>query len=175
LVPAEVVKAAAKERAEKHEAAGKENLAKYGAKWTADLKEMTPPDAAVVGQIRGREFKPDSVTLQPGGRLVLRQGTGTRPDVEVELWLILKPNESVENKTYQVGKGVKAAVTPHIRLATLPEGAKLPKSESFVANYSLKLTFEAKGKDGSIPGTIYLCTPDGAKSFLAGKFSVKEN
>jgi hypothetical protein len=175
LVPVEVVNAAAKERAAKREAAGKENMAKYGAKWTADLKEMTPPDAPAVGVIRGREFKPDAVTLQPGGRLNFRQGTGTRPDVEVELWLILKPNESVENKTYDVGRGVKAAVTPHVRLATLPEGAKLPKSESFVANYSLKLTFGTKDKDGAIPGTIYLCTPDAAKSFLAGKFTVKGN
>jgi hypothetical protein len=174
LVPAEVVKAAAKERAEKQEAADKENVAKYGAKWTTDLKEMTAPDAPAVGVIRGREFKPDAVTLQPGGKLLFRQGSGMYPDVEVELWLILKPNESVENKTYEVGKGVKSAVTPHVRLATLPEGAKFPKSEAFLANYSLKLTFAAKDKDGSIPGTIYLCTPDTAHSFLAGKFAAKE-
>jgi hypothetical protein len=175
LVPDEVVKAIAKDRAEKQDAAAKENLAKYGAKWTADLNEMTPPDAPAVGVIRGREFKPDKVTLKSGGKLVFSQGTGTRPDVEVELWLILKPNESVENKTYQIGKGIKADVTPHVTLSVIPEGAKLPKRESFVANYSLKLTFAAKDKDGSIPGTIYLCTPDTTKSFLAGKFSVKEN
>lgn len=174
LVPVEVVKAAAKERTEKQEAADKENVAKYGAKWTTDLKEMTPPDAPAVGLIRGREFKPDAVTMQPGGRLVFRQGGGTWPDVEVELWLILKPNESVENKTYEVGKGLKPAVTPHIRLGTLPEGAKVPKSESFVTGYSLKLTFAAKDKDGAIPGTIYLCTPDTARSWFAGKFTLKE-
>jgi hypothetical protein len=173
LVPDAVVKAAAKERAEKQSAAGKENMEKYGAKWTADLKEMTPPDAPAVGVIRGREFKPDTVTLQPGGRLVFREGSGTFANAEVELWLILKPNESVENKTYEVGRGVRAAVTPHVRIATLPEGAKVPRQESFVANYSLKLTFGAKDNDGAIPGTIYLCTPDAARSFFAGKFSAK--
>jgi hypothetical protein len=174
LVPAEVVKAAAKERAEKQAAAGKESLAKYGAKWTADPKEMTPPDAPAVGLIRGKEFKPDAVTVQPGGKLLFRQGSGRWPDAEVELWLILKANESVENKTYEVGKGLNPPVTPHVRLATLPEGARVPRSESFLANYSLKLTFAAKDADGSIPGTIYLCTPDAARSWLAGKFSVKE-
>jgi hypothetical protein len=174
LVPEEVVKAAAKERSEKQTAAGKDNLEKYGAKWTADLKEMTPPDAPAVGMIRGREFKPDKVTLQPGGRLVFRQGSGTFADAEVELWLITKPNESVENKTYEVGRGVRPMVTPHVRLATMPEGAKVPRQESFLTNYSLKLTFGAKDKDGSIPATIYLCTPDAVRSFFAGKFTVKE-
>ncbi len=174
LVPAEVVKAAAKDRAGKLEAAGKENVVKFGAKWTADPKEMTPPDAAAVGLIRGREFKPDTVAVTTGGHLAFRQGAGPRPDVKVDLWLILKPDESVENKTYEVGKGLTPAVTPHVRLTTLAAGAKLPKSEAFLANYSLKLTFAARDKDGSIPGTIYLCTPDAAKSFFAGKFTATD-
>jgi len=114
------------------------------------------------------------VTLQPGGKLLFRQGSGRWPDAEVELWLILKPSESVENKTYEVGKGAKPAVTPHVRLATTPEGSQVPRSESHLTNYSLRLTFAAKDKDGAIPGTIYLCTPDAARSWLAGKFAVKE-
>jgi hypothetical protein len=94
--------------------------------------------------------------------------------VEVELWLILKPNESVENKTYEVGRGLRPPVTPHVRLATMAEGAKVPRSVSFLANYSLKLTFSAKDADGAIPGTIYLCAPDAARSWFAGKFTAKE-
>ena len=35
---------------------------------------MTPPDAPAAGTIRGKEFRPDKVVLEPGGRLVLRQG-----------------------------------------------------------------------------------------------------
>jgi hypothetical protein len=174
LVPDEVVKAAAKERAEKQGTVDKENLAKLGAKWTANLKEMNAPDAPAVGLIRGREFKPDSVVVEPGGWLVFRQGARTRPDVKVDVTLFLKPNESLENKTYEVGKGIMPALPPHIRISTLPKGAKLLKTEPFVSNYSLKLTFGAKDKDGSIPGTIYLCTPDAARSWLAGKFTVKE-
>lgn len=175
LVPDEVVRAQAKERADKQAAADKGNTAKYGAKWTADLKEMTPPDAPAVGLVRGREFKPDSVTLQAGGWLSFKQGSGRFPAVEVSLVLTgLKPNESVANKTYEVGKGTSPALSPHIRLSTLPAGAKVPKTEPFVTGYALKLTFGAKDKDGSIPGTIYLCTPDAARSWVAGKFTVKE-
>ena len=54
------------------------------------------------------------------------------------------------------------------------EGAKVPRSESFLANYSLKLTFSAKDADGAIPGTIYLRAPDAARSWFAGKFTARE-
>lgn len=179
LVPDEVVKAQAKERADKQATADKDNTEKLGAKWTADLKAMTPPDAPAVGMVRGVEFKPDRVTLEPGGWLYFRQGGGKPgmffPDAEVSLWMpSLKPNESVAGKTIEVGKGTNPGLAPHVRISTLPDGAKVPKTEPFVANYTLKLTFGDKDKDGSIPGTIYLCTPDAAKSFVAGKFTVKE-
>jgi hypothetical protein len=175
LVPEEVVKAQAKARAEKQATTDKESVAKLGAKWTADLKEMTPPDAPAIGMVRGREFKPDAVTLETGGWLYFRKGAGRFPEAEVSLWLPgLKPNESVANKTIEVGKGTNPTLVPHVRLSTLPAGAKVPKIEPFVTNYSLKLAFGVKDKDGSIPGTIYLCTPDAARSWVAGKFTVKE-
>ena len=74
VVPNEVVAAAAKERTAKQGVTDKANLEKLGAKWTANLKEMKAPDAPAVGMIRGREFKPDSVRLDPGGWLVFQQG-----------------------------------------------------------------------------------------------------
>ena len=101
-------------------------------------------------------------------------GREARPDVKVDVTLFLQGNESLENKSYEVGRGVMPPLSPHIRIATLPKGARLLKVEPFVNNYSLKLSFGAKDKDGAIPGTIYLCTPDAARSWLAGKFTVKE-
>jgi hypothetical protein len=172
LVPEAVVRASIKEPAtEKSGMSDKESLAKYGAKWTKDLKEMTPPDAPVVGVIRGREFKPDSVTLQRTGHLTFRQGLGTVPDVEVDLMFVVKPRETVENRTIEVGEGRRPQFTPLVRLTTLPEGKKAATPDSFPWNYSLRLTLGAKNKDGTVPGTIYLCTPDAARSFLAGKFT----
>ncbi len=165
LVPPEVVKAQAKERAEKAEAAGKENLEKYGAKWTMSLKDMTPPDAPAVGVIRGKEFKPDSVLIERRW-LVFRQGEkGGKADVEVKLWLAPLHADSLENKTFEIPTTKFGG--PHVELATT-------KRESFLNKYALKLTFGAKDADGNLPGTIYLCTPDAGHSFLAGTFMVKE-
>ena len=172
LVPAEVVKAAAKEKAAKDEQANKANQEKYGVKWTVKLDEMTPPEAPVVGVIKGKEFKPETVALQPGGWLVFRQGEkGAFADVEVKLWLIPKAGESLENKTYEIAASKSGG--PHVQMSTMPAGRKLPQTESFLTRYALKLTFGAKAGDGSIPGTIYLCTPDSGKSFLAGSFTAK--
>ncbi|HEX4588926.1 MAG TPA: hypothetical protein VH120_03295 [Gemmataceae bacterium] len=176
LVPAEVVKARAKERAAKDEQTGKENQEKYGFKWTTSLKEMIPPNEPVVGLIRGKEFKPDTVTLDPGNWLTFRQGVkGRYADIEVKLWLLPKAGESVENKTYEIGPaGAKAGEsTPHVEIATMAENARIPQRQSFLNKYALKLSLGAKGADGSIPGTIYLCTPDANKSFLAGQFAAK--
>jgi len=50
---------------------------------------------------------------------------------------------------------------------------RVPKSETVMNRYALKLTFGAKDANGDIPGTIYLCTSDAAKSFLAGSFTAK--
>jgi hypothetical protein len=175
MVPSEVVRAQAKDRAAKQEVAGKANQEKYGAKWTMALKDMTPPDAPVIGLIRGQELQPDVIVLEPGGRLKFSKGTGFFAEVEASLTLFLKPGESLANKKYEVAPTVAApAGTPHIHIATLGKGAKIPKTESFINRYALILSFGAKDAQGDIPGTIYLCTPDVGRSFLAGKFTVRE-
>jgi hypothetical protein len=134
---------------------------------------MNPPDGPAVGVILGREFKPDLVTLR-GSRLLFRQGEkGAFADAEVALTLPLK-GESVENKAYEIkAASANPVSSPIVALATMPEGSRVPKTETFMNRYALKLNFGAKGDDGMVPGTIYLCTPDTGKSFFAGKFTVK--
>lgn len=173
LVPAAVLKARAQERAAKAAQVAKEQQEKYGAKWTINLKEMTPPDAPAIGVIRGREFKPESVVLR-GSRLTFRQGVkGVFADVEVSLTLPLK-GRSPENKTYEIKPAAANPVgSPIVRLATMPAAGGTPQAETVMNRYALKLTFAAKDADGGIPGTIYLCTSDAGRSFLAGKFTVK--
>jgi hypothetical protein len=173
MVPAEVLKARAQERAAKDAQAAKENQEKYGAKWTMALADMTPPGASAIGVIRGKEFKPDAVAFR-GSRLVFRQGgTAAFADVEVSLTLSLK-GESAENKSYEIKPAAANPVgSPVVRLATKAADNGVPQSETFMNRYALKLTFAAKDADGNIPGTIYLCTPDSGKSFLAGTFTAK--
>jgi hypothetical protein len=178
LVPPEVVRAAAKEKAEKDAKAGEENLEKYGTKWTLDPKEVKIPDAEAVGMIRGRELKPDTVTYRKGGTIEFRQGKqGAFAEAQISIWLIHDANASIANQTFEISPTGKAPEkTPHVSISTLPPKARVPGTESFLTNkdYLLKLTFGEKDKDGNIPGTIYLATKDKAKSFFAGKFTVTE-
>lgn len=183
LVPPEVVAAAnkqkavkdaklAKEKAVGDDKVAQENFKKYGFKWTLDLKEMTAPDAPVVGTIGGREFKPDAVTLT-GGQLVFRQGAGFFAELEAGATLFLKGGETVENRTYELSpaKGVPQG-SPFLYTAVMAKDAKLPTRETFTGKYALKLTFGAKADDGIVPGTIYFCAPDATRSYFAGTFNV---
>ena len=173
LVPPEVVKAAAKEKAAKDEAAGKDNLEKYGAKWTMALKDMTPPDGPARGLLRGKEFKPDAASIQ-GGNFEMKQGTGVFPEGQITIFFLYKDGDPVENKTFEIAPATRPGVSkPHVHISTMEKNARVPKSEAFGDKYALKVTFGAKGSDGSIPGTIYLCTPDAKRSFVAGSFTVK--
>jgi hypothetical protein len=174
LIPKEAQQAAAKAQAAKQEESNKEAMEKYGFKWTLKLDEMTPPIAPVSGRVCGAEFKPDSVTLRAGGQLDFRQGERGVPDGQVIIFLNLKPNESVENRTFEINPAQRTpGLKPSIHLAGKPADARVPKRDIATDKYALKLTFEAKAADGTIPGTIYLCTSDSARSFIAGKFDVK--
>lgn len=175
LVPADVLKARAAERAAKNQEAGKANLEKYGVQWTTKLAEMTPPDAPVIGVLHGKEFIPEIVAIEPGNNLVFRKGKkDSFWEFEVKLWLLPPRGESIENKTYEIAAAAtNPPRSPHVNFSTMGEGDRLPKSEAFLNRYALKLTLGAKDDNGNIPGTIYLCTPDAGHSFIAGKFTAK--
>jgi hypothetical protein len=173
LVPPEVIKANKKDKADKQDAMDKENNDKFGAKWTMDFKEMTPPDAKVTGLVMGKEFKPDTIKME-NGWLIFRKGSGFFAEAEVKMWLLSGFSESVENRTFKIDVGSKSVETPHIHVSVMPKGARIPTTEIHLNKYAMKLTFGEKDKDGNIPGTIYLCTPDTGHSFIAGKFVVKE-
>ena len=152
LVPADVVKAAAKEKAKKEVAAGEENLEKYGAKWTMKLKEMTPPDKKVTGLLFGREFTPDKV-VSKNGWLTFQIGEELIPDTKLDLVLFLKDGEKLENKTINITPAAfNPPDSPHIHASSNRKG-KAPDVDGFVSNYALKLTFGEKDKSGEIPGT----------------------
>ncbi len=173
LVPPDVMRAAAKDKSDKNQQAAKAGQEKVGVKWTLNLKAMTFPDAPVVGLIRGREFRPDKIELDPAGTLVFRQGQGFFADVQVDIVLFLKPGEALANKTITIAPAnFNPAGSPHLRLSTLAPNGKVPDTDPILSNYALKLTFSAKDKDGYTTGRIYLCTSDAAKSVLAGNFTV---
>jgi hypothetical protein len=171
FIPKEVQEAAAKERATKAEEAGKEAMEKYGFKWTLKLDEMTPPDAPVAGKVCGVDFKPDAVSISAGGQVRFRQGAGGIPEGDVIIYLDLKPNDALESREFEVKPGPPGRGKSYsIHLSGKEKGSRTPKREIVTSNYAMKLAFGMKEADGTIPGTIYLCTSDAGHSFLAGKF-----
>ena len=163
--------AESKEDAATAEERAKEQMEKFGFKWTLKVEEMTAPDKPVSGLILGKEFKPDSIALETGGTLRFRQGAGKTPDVDVRIVMFTSPKDKFENRTIEVKPSRNSGNVPTILLTTHDATGKPTASSSF-DKYAMKLHFGAKGPDGMVPCTIYLCTSDASKSFMAGKFAV---
>jgi hypothetical protein len=146
-------------------------MAKFGFKWTLKTEEMTAPDKPVAGLILGKEFKPDSIVRESSGNLRFRQGDAKTPDAEVRIVMFTSPSQKFENRTIEVKPDRKTASMPTILLTSHDPATKIPTTSSF-DKYAMKLHFGARGRDGMVPCTIYLCTADEKRSFMAGKFSV---
>jgi hypothetical protein len=160
-----------KEEAAESEQRAKEAMEKFGFKWTLKTEEMFAPEKPVIGLIHGREFKPDSIVLETGGTLRFRQGDKQSPDGEVRIVMFASPKDKFDNRTIEVNHARKSGNAPTILLSTKDPGSRTPKTSSF-DKYAMKLSFGAKGPGGMVPCTIYLCSSDADKSFMAGKFRV---
>ena len=102
----------------------------------------------------------------------LRQGKDVFPDADINVFLFLKPGESLEGKTYEVAATDEVKVgAPHVHIHRIPTGEKLPKGMAYPNKFAMKLEF-GKAKDGKIPGKIYVCLPDEQKSYVAGTFAI---
>jgi hypothetical protein len=164
--------AESKEDAAKAEERAKEAMAKFGFKWTLKPEEMTAPDKPVVGLIHGKEFNPDAITLEAGGILRFRQGTKATPEAEVRIVIFTSPKDKFEDRTIEIRPDRKSGNTPTILFTTHDPTTRTPTTNSFFDKYAMKLHFGAKGSDGMVSCTICLCTSDGNKSFVAGKFTL---
>ncbi len=164
--------AESKEDAAKAEERAKEAMAKFGFKWTLKLEEMTAPDKPVAGLILGKEFKPDTIVLESGGILQFRKGNKATPEVDVRIAMFSSPKDKFEDRTIEIKLDRKSGITPTILLTTHDPATRIPTASSSFDKYAMKLHFGTKGSDGIVPCTIYLCTADVNKSFMAGKFTL---
>ena len=141
-----------------------------GPAWTTDLAKMKAPDAPAAGWVRGADFKVEEATLTPGnGFLTLRQGKPFAPGSYLTLQLgFQKTLADLEGKTITVPGKQPFSGMIWAQLGRTPEGQKLPKIQMFT-EYTMKLEF-GKGEGLKLPGKIYICLPDEAKSVIAGKF-----
>lgn len=137
-------------------------------KWKKDLKNVKIPAAPAKGTIHGEAFVSKSVKLE-NGILTIRDGDEFFPDHAVLVFLFLKKDETPEGKSFNINRKSSFG-SPHIHMKWKIENSKVPKTEIFTKNYSMRLNLGTI-EDGKLPGKIYLCLPDEMKSVVAGSFT----
>lgn len=133
--------------------------------WTLNLTGRAIPEAPATGQLNRRGFMPDRATVQ-GGTLTLRQGSKTPAEMSAAVYLFAKQGEDLAGQTINVDTAWTNA--PKVTLRWKDEQQQ-PVTRNYREGYALKIQFGAAA-NGRLPGRIYLCLPDGEKSFVAGAF-----
>jgi hypothetical protein len=141
--------------------------------WTLDLTKATFPKKAAAGQIHGQDFVCQEAVLQ-NGLLVLRSGRGWQSVMAANVFI--STNAFSTNASEILSDGSFAVNTNHAGLAPSVslfwrEG-DLRVMQMFTNGFAMKLEF-GKISGGKLPGKIYLCLPDEAKSCVAGTFTAE--
>ena len=157
---------------EKVETAGQQtpsptNASASAIEWKLDLSGIKIPDANAAGKIHGRDFNHERAILQ-GGQLFLRLGSSGLTDLGVAIYLPQMQGEAWSGQSVKIDTNLPRA--PRVQLRWKDNGA--PRTENFTGGYAMKLEFGQAAND-RIPGKIYLCAPDDAKSCVAGIFDAE--
>jgi hypothetical protein len=134
--------------------------------WRADVSKIPIPKRAAAGKIHGRTFTVTTAEFM-NGALSLRQGNDLFGDLAFKIDLSLKSGEKVDGRSFVIGKA--DFHSPSVRMHWRALKASLPETR-FIDNYSMRLQF-GQGKNGRLPGAIYLCVQDPHKSFVAWQFT----
>jgi DNA-directed RNA polymerase subunit RPC12/RpoP len=137
--------------------------------WTLDLTNAAFPEALAAGSIHRSGFRCEKATLQ-GGNLTLRQGKAWPPDLALSVVFFALQGEDLSGKSIEITPN-RTPPLPRVTIRWKEEPDKAI-SRNINSGYALKAVFgEAAG--GRMPGRIYICLPDDAKSFVAGTFDAE--
>ena len=136
--------------------------------WTLSLSNTVTPETAAAGSLRGSGFLCERATLQ-GGALTLRQGKGSQ-EVTVTVRLFAEEAEYLGGKCIEVGPERNPPL-PRVTVRWKNSGQQTIK-ENFDKGYALRVAFDQPANK-RMGGRIYLCLPDGARSFVAGTFDAE--
>ena len=136
--------------------------------WTLDLTNAVFPDTPVAGRIHGSGFLCEKAILR-GGLLSLAQGKSFPWDLGINLYLFARQGEELSGKTVTVSPDQPRAPRVSLRWK---DAQQEPATETIHNGYLLKLAF-GQATNKHMPGKIFLCLPDEAKSFLAGTFDAE--
>jgi hypothetical protein len=134
--------------------------------WSLDLKNTAFPETKAAGRLHGSSFAPESASLE-GGTFSLRQGRGWPPDLGLTILLPGRRIEDFAGKTVEVAPDQGPPV-PRV-IVRWKDEQQQPGKQEVSSGYALKLAF-GQPANGRLPGQLYLCLPDEAKSIVAGTF-----
>lgn len=139
--------------------------------WTMDPAKMKTPKDGLVGRLGGEPFRPDGVKFE-NQVLTFRSGKEFLADQEVIIFLFSDLKELTAKPKLVKPKREFGDLAPHVHVHSKKKGGQGPDAAVYTNDYAMKLELKPE-KDGQIRGTIHLCLPDDAKSFLAGAFTIK--
>ena len=119
------------------------------------------------GKVHGKIFTAQRVTLNADG-LTIRTADYP-PEAGVTIYLHPNPIESLFGKT--VVYETNSAGAPLVNLRWKDAQGKEAK-QPLNGGYALRIEFGQPAGD-HVPGKIYLCAPDDAKSYVVGEFKAK--
>jgi hypothetical protein len=128
--------------------------------WTLNLADVIIPETPAAGRVNGRDFLSQRATLQ-GGKLDLRSG-GTGLTIQ----LFAKQGEDLAGQSINIE--ASRTNSPKVILRWKDDQEK-SATKTIRAGYALRLEF-GQVTNARMPAKIYLCTPDDAKSYVAGTF-----
>jgi DNA-directed RNA polymerase subunit RPC12/RpoP len=135
--------------------------------WILNLTNATFPTAVAAGRIHGTNFTCDMAVLQ-GGTLTLRAGNVGGPYLGLNIFFTVQRSEDLAG--IQLNITTNSPFAPRIGLRWADN--KQQAGEAILSDYAMKLDF-GKVSGGRIPGKIYICLPDEAKSYVAGTFQAE--
>jgi len=136
--------------------------------WTLDLTNAVLPDTPAAGSVHGSGFLCENAILR-GGSLSLSQGKAPPWDLAVFVNLIAQRGEDLSGKTVEIAPDRSSATRAGLRWKN---EQRKSAGRSFTNGYALKVMF-GQASNRRMPGKIYLCLPDPAKSFVAGSFEAE--
>jgi hypothetical protein len=137
--------------------------------WVEDVTKAQIPSTPAAGSFAGEPFTTERATIEDG-ILSLRHHAGRSGEQEFALLLFLNGRSPAGRNFHVIPESRVGSL--HVHMKQGANNQKSPQTQIFMNGYALRLEFGARAGN-EIPGRIYLCMPDAAKSYVAGVFRAR--
>lgn len=134
--------------------------------WTLNLTNAAFPETTAAGRIHGKDFVCRRAVFQ-NGLLVLRSSTSREPEMSASIFISTNTAEAVSGRSFAM---MPDQLNPESQVSLFWREGNMRIVAVFTNGFALKLDFGSVSNN-LLPGRIYLCLPDEAKSFIAGTFT----